>query len=313
MLMDPLLIGSTLFSSGMSIANAIANKKRAKEANLWSEKMYEKQLQDNLKMSSPKFQVARLREAGLNPALAYNGEQSTSPATSPSVTQYPSNFDFSAMSDLAVKQAQIDNLEADSQVKRKEAEGKSLENEMNAIYLANLPESERVRLDNAQQDLRNKVATHQLTLEQANNLIEDTALKEAQKGQTEAEKKYIEAQTKYVGWYAQMKGYEMQVLAQDSYYRGLQLQLNAIQTGADVNIKDAEKDLKEAEASKARYEADNYWKTTGIPKYLGSLIALIASALALKKVGKTPPKDVETEKPVIVQPGSKHWPTSVLP
>ena len=184
--MDPLLFGSTLFSAGMSVAQSIANKRRAREANEWSEQMYEKQLQDNLKVSSPKFQVQRLREAGLNPALAYNGEQNFSPASFPSAAQNPSNIDFSSLSDLAVKQAQIDNLEADSELKRKDAQGKSIQNEMNEIYLANLPESERLRLENAQQDLRNKLATHHLTIEQANNLIEDTALKEAQKGQSEA-------------------------------------------------------------------------------------------------------------------------------
>lgn len=308
--MDPVLLGSTLFSVGSSVAQSVANDRRAKEANEWSEKMYKQQVQDNLKYNSPSFQVQRLKEAGLNPNFAYNGDQTFSPASAPSGAQNPSNIDLSAMSDLAFKQAQIDNLNADSEVKRKDAEGKSIENEMNSIYLANLPESERLRLDNAQQDLRNKVASHQLTLQQANNLIEDTALKEAQKGQTEAEKKYIEAQTKYVGWYAQLKGYEMQVLAQDSYYRGLQTLLNGLQTGADIDIKKAEKDLREAEAAKSKYEADNYWKTTGLPKYLGSFIALIASALALKKVGKTPPSDVVTEKPVIVQPGSPHWPSN---
>lgn len=156
--MDPVLIGSTIFSTAAAFAQAKANDRRAKESNSWSEKMYEKQLQDNLKMSSPKFQVQRLREAGLNPALAYNGEQTTSPATSPSVTQNPSDMDLNALSDVALKEAQIENIEADTELKKADTRKRGLESDTLDLRLKSLPKSIQLEIDNQQADYDKKLS-----------------------------------------------------------------------------------------------------------------------------------------------------------
>lgn len=156
--MDPVLIGSTLFSTAAAVAQAKANDRRAKEANSWSEKMYEKQLQDNLKMSSPKFQVQRLREAGLNPALAYNGDQTTSPATSPSVTQNPSDMDLNMLSDVALKEAQIENINADTDLKKADTRKRGLESDTLDLRLKALPKSIQLELDNQQADYDKKLS-----------------------------------------------------------------------------------------------------------------------------------------------------------
>lgn len=156
--MDPVLIGSTIFSTAAAVAQAKANDRRAKEANSWSEKMYEKQLQDNLKMSSPKFQVQRLREAGLNPALAYNSDQTTSPASSPSVTQNPSDMDLNMLSDVALKEAQIENINADTDLKKADTRKRGLESDTLDLRLKALPKSIQLELDNQQADYDKKLS-----------------------------------------------------------------------------------------------------------------------------------------------------------
>lgn len=92
-----------------------------KKARAWQEKMYAKQLEDNYAMlantrayyekmlanerdyNSSKSQVERLKEAGLNPALAYGGDlvtpgSSMSPAMqSPSISGAPSTVSHAAL------------------------------------------------------------------------------------------------------------------------------------------------------------------------------------------------------------------------
>lgn len=116
--------GSMLAGQGINAAATGANNRKQRK---WSEKMYERQRQDSLmdwnmqnEYNSPQSQMARLRQAGLNPNLVYgNGATATSSqgVRQSSVESYnpqPMQFDpgsvLGAYFDTQVKEAQIDNL-----------------------------------------------------------------------------------------------------------------------------------------------------------------------------------------------------------
>lgn len=114
-----------------AIGNMIANKKNRK----WNEKMYERQYQDNIAFwnmqnayNSPEAQVARMKAAGLNPALMY-GQGNTGNAGSIQSPDAPRmqydapdfsgfqtagmNF-LSALYDFDLKEAAIDKTRAET-------------------------------------------------------------------------------------------------------------------------------------------------------------------------------------------------------
>lgn len=112
-------------------------EKEAKKVRDWNLEMYEKQLADNREnwrlaneYNSPSAMLARLRDAGLNPLMAYDGGQSlvaASPASGADVNSAPAasgsmqtNFG-QALAGAALIKAQIDNINADTQLKRSES------------------------------------------------------------------------------------------------------------------------------------------------------------------------------------------------
>lgn len=298
--------------------NSIQNMKDKEwQAKFWKA-TYNQQLNDNLRYNSPSAQVARMKEAGLNTNLMYGsgvGSQPFSFGGEPgSISSHGANavssYDPLVESQVKVNEAQADNIEADTEKKKYEIEGLDTQNKMNKIYLSNLPEKERLTLATMDQNLVNLGKEGKLTDEKivetsknAKKLVEDAHLSKAQA-------EYAEAQTQYVGFYAKMKAAEVELESINTQLKGYGLILDAQGLKADLGIKELEAALKGAQALKEQYEADNYWKTTGIPKYIASVIALLASIIALKKVGKKPPSGVEVEKPVIIQPGSPHWNTT---
>lgn len=119
-----------------AVSTAFQNRKQRK----WNEKMYERQRADALadfnmqnEYNSPAAQMARLKEAGLNPNLVYkNGADNTGgPVRSSSVEgwkpqapQVDASFVAPALSsiyDIQVKQAQVDNIKAATTVAAMEA------------------------------------------------------------------------------------------------------------------------------------------------------------------------------------------------
>lgn len=103
----------------------------------FAREMYEKQYNDN----SYSSQVAQMKAAGINPALAYSAGNfagaSMPSASSPSASssgsvssQAAPQIDPSYMADLALKAAQIDNINADTHKKEAETEGQYSTNEI---------------------------------------------------------------------------------------------------------------------------------------------------------------------------------------
>lgn len=94
---------------GQSGANFALNQIQSHESRKWSEQMYQRQYDDNIKFwnmqneyNSPEMQMQRLRSANLNPNLVYgNGSaaNTSGPIKSPEV-QKP-NFDFTPNTSIA--------------------------------------------------------------------------------------------------------------------------------------------------------------------------------------------------------------------
>ena len=116
------------------VSTALTNRGNKK----FSEKMYERQKQDNLafwkmqnEYNSPQAQRQRLEEAGFNPAMMYGSKAApgnASPINTPDVKPVNmrpvdgDNFDVLARYfDTKIRQAQVDNLKADNTVKKQEA------------------------------------------------------------------------------------------------------------------------------------------------------------------------------------------------
>lgn len=141
------------------------NREEAEKQRLWSEKMYNEQNAWNYEMwlkqneyNSPAAQVERLREAGLNP-LYYGLDGSSAGDIS---AAQPLGYEraqvgnqvnpISGFEDIAMKVAQIANIQADTAKKNNE----------------NLTETQRrekliAEIDVTKQDLKNKLAEEGLT------------------------------------------------------------------------------------------------------------------------------------------------------
>lgn len=142
----------------------------AQQQNQWNQEQWERENEYN----TPVNQIARMKEAKLNPDLAYgNGAGQSLSASSPQMTSgAPSNpadmsplgqkmtlgqaIQHTLQSDMM--QAQIDNIRADSEKKRKETYGQQLSNEF--TELAN------------QLDLDAKVLANNLSAQQQEFAIE---------------------------------------------------------------------------------------------------------------------------------------------
>lgn len=138
------LIGAGMSAGGglASTAGSLANNWMSRK---WSEDMYERQFADQVDFwnmqnvyNSPVQQMARLKEAGLNPRLIY-GQSSGGASGTAGLMRPPSptkpefqNFDLggaltrsapwlSQMYDLEIKAAQKSNIEADTAVKLEDA------------------------------------------------------------------------------------------------------------------------------------------------------------------------------------------------
>lgn len=146
------LLGSGI-AAGASVGNTAFNQASTRKAREWSEKMYEKQLQDNLRYSSPEFQVARLRAAGLNPMLAYQGEQTVSPSSYPSSPAAQGTIDASSFANIGLVKAQTDLAKAEADKLNEETAGVKLDNAAKEVVNSFLPYMQQATYDNLLKDL----------------------------------------------------------------------------------------------------------------------------------------------------------------
>lgn len=130
-LIPAIMAGGQIVSQGLNaIGTSIANKKSRK----WQEMMYQRQREHSLadwnmmnKYNSPEEQMKRFKQAGLNPNLIYGQTNEGATMRSSSAGSYtarPMEFDvggafqsgLDAYYDIRIKEAQIDNLQAQQEV-----------------------------------------------------------------------------------------------------------------------------------------------------------------------------------------------------
>lgn len=141
----PAVLLPSLISAGSSLlgtgASALSQGAQNRKSRRWQEKMYDWQRRDALsdyqmqnQYNHPSSQMARLREAGLNPNLVYGNGATTQGANvrssdSGSWNPQASEFDFGAAAQQGLaaymstdmKEAQLDNLRLANTVKAGEA------------------------------------------------------------------------------------------------------------------------------------------------------------------------------------------------
>lgn len=139
-------VADSVLGGAISWAATAQQNKKSRE---FSEKMYQRQFDDNLELwhlqnqyNSPRAQMQRLQEAGLNPNLMYGTGSGANSASAPSPAPQvmrpnfgipdTSNFGgiISSLYDLKMKKAQIDNLEEQNNALKQETFYKKLMSDM---------------------------------------------------------------------------------------------------------------------------------------------------------------------------------------
>lgn len=172
--------------------------------------------------NTPLAQMNRLREAGVNPHLAYsNGapmNTSNAPASS-NASSMPAGIapqmDVNGLMMALRQKAEIDNIKADTQQKQANTEGTLVIADMNKVQLENLPiklslENQLMsvnaqvgeknmqltdeQIKKVQQEVVNLVSQDKVLQQQFNDLLASTELKEAEKQKVFAAIVLMEAQ-----------------------------------------------------------------------------------------------------------------------
>lgn len=128
---------NTAANSINNAANIAAQSNINRRTREWNEKMYGQQRADAMadwnlqnEYNSPTSQMARLREAGLNPNLVYGKgadntagvvRSSSTPAWNPEAPKFDFQSPFNDMYNFEMRQAQIDNLKVQNTVNVQEA------------------------------------------------------------------------------------------------------------------------------------------------------------------------------------------------
>lgn len=302
---------AAIISGASALANVIGqgvsnkkNRENVKESQQFQKDMYAQQLKDSLTYNSPQFKLSQLKQAGINPYLnsAFAGTEYSSsvPSTSTATNQSP---DFSGFGDaansffqnkIAAKQLELmesqkDNVDADTDLKKKDADLKDVMISTQKVILENLPEQFRADLDIKWQTLENlgkegnlTDATVRKTEQEINNLI-------AQEDLTKAETANVRETTAYIGRYYQLREREVVVaeLNQQIAAYGVLLTERGIEVqeklgDAEYANKTADTRLKEAMEALQRYRADHAFANETVPEYLTSAIHLGLGVLALR-------------------------------
>lgn len=212
---------------------------------------------NNLMLNRPENQVARMKQAGLNPnflgSIGSVGSTSSTGGTTGIAAPRTTKVDPVALAQIENLKADTDLKQADANKKKSETKGQDIQNDMSQIYLANLSESERLRLNNLKQDLANKAANEQLSYAQINE-----AGAQAFKAVADANESYAKAalareETRYVGFYAKMKAADVQTGLLEAQLKGYgivleaqQIKINAATLKSEDNLRKAQEALSNA-------------------------------------------------------------------
>lgn len=190
-------LGTSAINQGISGANT-------SRARAWQSEMYSRQLRDQLKYNSPSFQVAQMKNSGLNPYLLSDGltNYSSSVPGAPPVAH--GQLDSRIPLDTARAVAEIENISADTDNKRANTEGTLLDNTAKSIINEYLPERQQQELAEIVKRLGLMDSQKELTEAQADkayyemlHTISSIYLTDTQKKKLEAELTLLSLNTEY--------------------------------------------------------------------------------------------------------------------
>ena len=276
--------------------NTIQNwKDKEWQAKFWK-LTYDQQLKDTLRYNSPAAQLARMKQAGLNPNLMYGNGVGTTPfsfggqpgtISSHGANAVP-NYDPLVQSQIEVNKAQADDLEASANKKNEETKGVKTTNAMLEEQLKYMPQQLKLDVETKQQELLNLAKDGQLTAAKIDETAANTKKLMADKGYTEAQTALVEEQTKYVGYYALLEGQKVSLSELDLELKACGLELTA--EGIKIERDKADADIDYKGALKALTEAEEKYtdKKTGAVKheiiqgYLGAAVGLLRALMPKK-------------------------------
>ena len=175
-------IGSSLIQAGATLVGGVLNANSQNRVNAEARRQFDAnmawqkyQYEDSKKYNSASEQVRRLREAGINPMLAYSGDAGSSqPVAASSPTAQQNAVDYSgvmnagaaignALSQQELQRKQSDNLDADTAMKESQAYRQDVQNRFAVA-------KEMGELEEQQASIKEKLSQKDLNDEQRSSL-----------------------------------------------------------------------------------------------------------------------------------------------
>lgn len=192
----------------------------------YAERMWRMNFDANNAYNSPTAQMQRLKDAGLNPHLAFEqggqsvaNQTSNTPPTPTGIAPIPAGrsatWDATPLADVALKMAQVDNIKADTAQKQSQTANNNviaginkieLENRSNVIANTIAEQNSRINVNSQQinestqrvtnlisqndeikQNIENLIVKNKLDTQQVQNLVATLALIQAQKRNVNAQ------------------------------------------------------------------------------------------------------------------------------
>lgn len=205
-------IGNAIAQGNMNRKNREWNEKQAQIQREWNEKMWNETNAWNLEMwnktneyNSPEQQVARLRDAGLNPLYygldgsSANGLEAGQPLGYERAEAGDQPNPVSAGLNAGIQVAQMANIEADTQKKRSETQNINAKLPYEVEELKN--QVRNSKLDGDAKEVVNKYLDQQQEAElRVKTSTADANDKTIEKAAAEIEKMDYEKTTMYIGW-----------------------------------------------------------------------------------------------------------------
>lgn len=228
-------IADTAIKTGSQVAQMAQNKRSQRRAFDFQKQMYDQQIKDMVKYNDPAYLVGRMKASGINPYLGSgagaefggNVGSSAPSAPAPSGSSGVNSNLFGSYQQSKLLQAQIDNINADTQEKLANAgladaktAWQKVANEFNSA-------KQSADLQNTLAQTRKLGVETSFTEESINKVKAETSELASREKLEGAQRDYYVAQRYATYLYAQLQKQETRLHAVQTLLSSAQIQLNA--------------------------------------------------------------------------------------